>query len=364
MKLTDLCNYLDSVVPLSFQESYDNSGLQTGSPEKEISSALITLDVTEDVLLEAEDSGCDVIISHHPLIFSGLKSITGKTFTERILIKALKQDIAIYSAHTNLDVFSNGVRRKLAEKLHLRNITVLAPLKNRLLKLVTFVPDTHLDIVREALFSAGAGITGNYDNCGFSTQGKGSFRGNENTKPFIGEKGKIHFENETRFETVMFSHLKNRVVRALIASHPYEEVAYDIYALENENVQVGSGCLGEFAEPMDEKSFLEFISTVFSAKGVRYSKLTGKKIKKMALCGGSGSGLLNEAIASGADAFITADVKYHSFFDSDNKLLIADIGHYESEKFATEIIYDLIIKKYPKFAVRFSEVNTNPINYL
>ncbi len=364
MKLKDLCSYLDSVVPLSFQESYDNSGLQAGSPENEISSALVTLDVTEEVLLEAEHSGCNVIVSHHPLIFNGLKSITDKTITERLLKKAIKQDIAIYSAHTNLDVLSNGVSRKLADKLKLRKITVLAPLKNRLLKLITFVPDTHLDKVRDAIFNAGAGFIGNYDYCGFTTQGKGSFRGNENTKPFTGEPGKVHFENETRFETVLFSHLKDKVVNALIASHPYEEVAYDIYKLENDNIQVGLGCLGDLTEPMDEKNFLKFLSSGFSAGGVRFSKLTGKKIKKVALCGGSGSSLIKEAMESGADAFVTADIKYHTFFEADNKLLIADIGHYESEKFATEILYDLIIKKFPKFAVRFSEINTNPINYL
>ena len=364
MKLKDLCSYLDSAIPLSFQESYDNSGLQMGSPENEISSALITLDVTEDVVLEAVHSGCNFIVSHHPLIFGELKSITGKTITERIILSAIKKDIAIYSAHTNLDVHSDGVSRKMAEKLNLQNISVLAPLKNRLLKLVTFIPDSHLNQVREAMFSAGAGITGNYDNCGFCVQGMGSFRGNENSKPFTGEKGNLHFENETRFETVMFSHQKNAVVNALLGSHPYEEVAYDIYALENENIRVGLGCLGELPEAMDEKNFLKFVSTVFSANGIRFSKLTGRKVKKVALCGGSGSVLIKEAMSSGADAFVTADIKYHSFFEADNKLLIADLGHYESEKFATEILYDLIIKKFPKFAVRFSKVNTNPINYL
>ncbi len=364
MKLKDLCSFLDSVIPLSFQESYDNSGLQAGLPENEISSALLTLDVTEEVLTEAKLKGCNLIVSHHPLIFSGLKSITGKSITERVLMKALKQEIAIYSSHTNLDVYRDGVSRKMAEKLSLGNLSVLVPVKNSLLKLVTFVPDAHLDKVREALFSAGAGFTGNYDNCGFTAQGKGSFRGGEKTNPFAGEKGKIHFENETRFETVMFSHLRDSVVAALISSHPYEEVAYDIYSLENENTQMGLGCLGEFKDVMNEENFLEFVSAVFSAKGVRFSKLTGKKIKKVALCGGSGSGLIKYAIESGADAFVSADIKYHSFFDADSKLLIADIGHFESEKFATEILYDLIIKKFPKFAVRFSEVNTNPINYL
>ena len=364
MKLKDLCSYLDSVVPLSFQESYDNSGLQIGLPEREISSAMITLDVTEEVIDEAVSDKCDVIISHHPLIFIGIKRITGRTFTERILYKAVKHDIAIYSSHTNLDIFSNGVSRKMAEKLGLKDIKVLSPLMNRLLKLVTYIPESHLEKVREALFEAGAGVIGNYDQCAFTTAGTGSFRGSENTKPFIGGKGKIHFEKETRFETVLFSHLKEKVIKVLLDVHPYEEAAYDIYALENENVDVGLGCVGEFNDAMGEADFLKLVSSVFDAKGVRYSKPAGKPVRKIALCGGSGASLLNVAIASGADAFITADIKYHNFFDADNKILLVDTGHFESEKFSTEILYDLIIKKFPKFAVRFSEINTNPINFL
>jgi dinuclear metal center YbgI/SA1388 family protein len=364
MKLQELCSYLDSAIPLSFQEGYDNSGLQVGSPDKEVTSALVTLDVTEEVLDEAGYNGCDIIISHHPLIFSGLKRLSGKSVTEKILLKAVKQDTAIYSAHTNLDVLSNGVSRKMSEKLSLRNIRVLVPLRNRLLKLVTYIPESHLEKVRDALFNAGAGVIGNYDSCSFITQGTGSFRGGENTNPFAGEKGKLHLEKEIRLETVLFSHLKSKVISALLEAHPYEEVAYDIYSLENENIEIGSGCVGELPEPMQEMDFLKFVSTVFSAKGIRYSRPAGKKIRKVALCGGSGASLLPDAVSCGADAFITSDIKYHSYFETGNKILVADIGHYESEKFSTEILYDLIIKKFPTFAVRFSEINTNPINYL
>ena len=364
MKLTDLISFLDSAIPLSFQEAYDNSGLQVGIPDREINSALLTVDVTEAVLDEAGYNGCGIIISHHPLIFNGIKRLSGSTFTEKILLKAIKQDVAIYSAHTNLDVLSNGVSRKMADKLKLKDVRVLVPLKERLLKLVTYIPEDYLEKVRDAVFSAGAGVIGNYDNCSFSTHGTGSFRAGENTVPFAGEKGKIHFEKEIRFETVLFSHLKNRVIKALLESHPYEEVAYDLYSLENENIDAGLGCFGELAEAMEENEFLKTVSSVFSAKGVRYSKPTGKKIKKVALCGGSGSSLLNDALTSGADAFITSDIKYHTFFETGNKILLADIGHYESEKFSAEILYDLIIKKFPTFAVRFSEINTNPINYL
>jgi dinuclear metal center YbgI/SA1388 family protein len=364
MKLSDLCYYLDNVIPLSFQESYDNSGLQCGSPDAEIKSALIAFDITDKVLSEAETSGCDIIISHHPLIFKEIKSITGRTDTERLLIRAIKRNIAIYSAHTNLDAFSSGVSRKMADRLGLKKVTVLSPLKGRLLKLVTFIPESHIDKVREAIFRAGAGVIGNYDCCGFAALGRGSFRGNENTNPFVGEKGKIHFENEIRFETILYSHLKNRVVKSLIDSHPYEEVAYDLYPLENTNIREGFGCIGELPEARTEGEFLKEISIVFSARGIRYSNLTGKMVRRVALCGGSGSSLMNDAISSGADIYITADVKYHTFFEADNRILLADIGHYESENCAKEILYDLIIKKFPKFALRFSEVNTNPINYL
>jgi dinuclear metal center YbgI/SA1388 family protein len=364
MKLKDLCSYLDSAVPLSFQESYDNSGLQVGKPDIEISSALITLDITEAVIDEAIASKCDVIVSHHPLIFEGIKKISDRTPAEKIIYKCIKNDIAVYSAHTNLDIFTNGVSHKMAEKLDLKMIKVLSPLEKRLLKLVTYIPVSHLDKVKTALFEAGAGVIGNYDQCGFVTDGIGSFRGNESANPFAGKKGNLHFEKESRFETILFSHLKEKVVGALLDSHPYDEVAYDIYELENKYAGAGLGCVGELTEELSEKNFLELLPLVFGSKGVRYSRLTGKKIRKVALCGGSGITLLPLAIASGADAFVTADIKYHNYFDADNKILLVDAGHFETEKFSSEILKDLIKKKFPKFAVRFSETNTNPINYL
>jgi dinuclear metal center YbgI/SA1388 family protein len=363
MKLKDLTSYLDSAVPLSFQEDYDNSGLQIGSPEKEISSALITLDITEEIINEAVLHKCDVLISHHPLIFKPIKSITGKSFTERILTEAIKNNIAVYSAHTNLDSFSGGVSMKMAEKLGLEEIKVLSPSGNKLLKLVTYIPESHLEKVRVALFEAGAGRIGNYDNCGYITSGVGSFRANEMAKPFIGEKGEIHYENEIRFETILFSHLKEKVIKALLETHPYEEVAYDLYKLENNNADTGFGCTGKLPDQISENEFLNLVSSVFDAKGIRYSKPAGQMISKVALCGGSGASLLNYAISAGAQAFLTADIKYHDFFNTENKILLVDAGHFETEKFSVEIIKDLIIKKFPKFAVRFSETNTNPINY-
>jgi hypothetical protein len=229
---------------------------------------------------------------------------------------------------------------------------------------VTFIPESHLEKVRSALFEAGAGVIGNYDQCGFTVAGRGSFRAGDNANPFAGETGKTHFENEIRLETILFSHAKPVVIKALLAVHPYEEVAYDLYPLDNDNCEAGLGCTGEFDRPMAEYDFLNLISSTFKASGVRYSKLTGRSVKTVALCGGSGASLISAAIGSGADAFLTSDIKYHNFFDADNMILLVDSGHFETEKFTTEILYDLIIKKFPKFAVRFSETNTNPINYL
>ena len=355
MKLKELTSYIDSFAPLAFQESYDNSGLQIGNSDAEINSALLALDVTNDVVDEAIDNKCDVIISHHPLIFSGVKKITGENVTEKIVIKALKNDIAIYSAHTNLDNFEHGVSRKMAEKLNLNNVRVLLPLKGKLLKLVTFIPEKSYEKVRDAIFEVGAGVIGSYDQCSFAVHGTGSFRGGGTTNPYVGEKGKIHFEKELRFETILYTHLKNRVIKALIYAHPYEEPAYDLYPLENDNLQYGTGCVGEFLESVSEQDFLKIVSDTFQAQGLRYSALRGKNVKKIAVCGGSGGNFINYAIACGADVYITSEIKYHDFLAVDGKILLIDAGHHETEKFSTEILHDLIIKKFPKFALRFQK---------
>jgi dinuclear metal center YbgI/SA1388 family protein len=363
MLLKEITSFLDSAIPLSFQENWDNSGLQVGNFDKDISSALVTIDVTREVIDEALAKGCNLIISHHPLIFNGIKQLTGRNFTERMLLTALKNDIAVYSAHTNLDIAGNGVSMKMAEKLGLKNLKPLIPLRNKLSKLVVFIPESNLEKVREAIFAAGAGFIGLYDKCSFTAEGTGSFRAGEGTNPFVGEKGKLHFEKEVRLETVIFSHSKGRIIKALLDSHPYEEPAYDIYALENDIPGAGLGCVGDLTDPVPEKRFLEMLAGIFSAEGIKYSQLTGNGIKKVALCGGAGGQYITDAISSGADAYVSADIRYHSYFEAADKILIADIGHFESEKFSTEILYDLIIKKFPTFAVRFSAVNTNPINY-
>ncbi|MCD4682432.1 MAG: Nif3-like dinuclear metal center hexameric protein [Bacteroidales bacterium] len=364
MKIKDIIKPLEDLAPLYLQESYDNTGLLIGNPQSEVKKILITLDVTEALLQEAIDKKCDLIISHHPLIFKGLKSITGRNATERIVEIAIRRDIAIYAIHTNLDNMDNGVNAILCKKLGLKNTKILSPKKELLRKLVTFCPEDHAKKVREAIFDAGAGHIGNYDSCSFNTPGTGSFRGSEDTNPFVGEKGKLHYENEVRIETIYPVYREQAILNALFHAHPYEEAAYDIYFLGNEFNRVGAGMIGELEKEVDEIDFLNKIKKITGVGGIKHSKLLSRKIKKVAVCGGSGSFLINDAKRTGADIFITGDVKYHDFFEAENKMVIADIGHYESEQFAKELIYSVLNEKFSNFAVLISETNTNSVNYL
>ncbi|TKG96070.1 Nif3-like dinuclear metal center hexameric protein [Puteibacter caeruleilacunae] len=364
VKIKDICNHLEQIAPIAYQESYDNAGLIIGNPSQLIDSALICLDVTEEVVDEAIAKGAGLIVAHHPLVFGGLKKITGKNFIERCVIKAIKHDIGIYAAHTNLDSVQGGVNSKICEKLNLINCKVLSPINGHLKKLVTFIPLTHIEEVQKAVFAAGAGNIGNYDCCGYSTNGKGTFRGGEDTNPFVGEKGEVHQEEEVRFETIFPKHIQGKVIQALLKAHPYEEVAYDIYALDNQFEQVGIGMIGELSNPEDELTFLKEVKDKFTCEVIKYTELNNKPVKKVAVCGGSGSFLLRNAISAGADIFITGDFKYHQYFDAEGKIVIADIGHYESEQFTKEVFYEILMKKFPKFALHLSGVKTNPVNYL
>ena len=363
VKLKDLIHFLEDFAPLRLQESYDNSGLIVGLPDSEITCALVTIDVTERVVDEAVEKKAQLIVAHHPLIFSGLKKITGKNDVERALVKAIKNDIAIYAAHTNLDSVTGGVNSKIGEKLQLQNCSILQPVEGILKKLVTFIPSEHAEKVREAVFNAGAGNIGNYDWCGYNVEGLGSFRGSEEANPFVGERGKIHVEKETRFETIFPGYLQNKIVQALLQAHPYEEVAYDIYPLENRFEKAGMGMIGTLPEAISEEDFLHRLKKIFSAGCIKHTKLKGTTVKKVAVCGGAGSFLLDRAIAAKADFFVSGDFKYHQFFEAENKIVIADIGHFESEQFTKELFYELLTKKFPTFAVRLSEVNTNPVFY-
>jgi dinuclear metal center YbgI/SA1388 family protein len=363
MKIKDITAILEEFAPLPYQEDYDNAGLIIGDPNKEIYSALLCIDVTDAVITEAIKKGVQLIISHHPIIFGGLKKINGKNIVERCVIKAIKNDIALYACHTNIDSVYDGVNAKICEKLNIKNTKILQPLKNQLKKLVTFVPIDHIDKVRNAIFDVGAGQIGEYDSCSYNIEGTGTFRASENTDPFVGEKGEFHREKEIRFETIFPKNIQSKVLNALFGAHPYEEVAYDIYPLENVYNKVGMGMIGVLENSIEPTKFFDEIKKVFNVKHIKHTELCKDKIKKVAVCGGSGSFLLNKAKAAGADIFISGDFKYHQFFDADNKIIIADIGHFESEQFTLEIFYDLIIKKIPKFAVYLTEVNTNPINY-
>ncbi len=363
MKLKEIISVFEEAAPFSLQESYDNSGIQFGNPEDEVSKGLICLDITEKVVDEAIENRCDLIISHHPLLFKGIKQLTGQHYTQKALIKAIKHDICLLSVHTNLDSVMHGVNHKLAQKMGLNNIRVLQPRKGLLKKLVVFCPVVHAEKVRNALFKAGAGVIGDYDCCSYNLDGQGTFRAGDNTQPFVGEKGQVHFEEEFRIETILPSYLEKNVIKAMIEAHPYEEVAYDLYPLDNAFEKTGMGMVGDLPEPENENFFLQKLKTALKAHGIRHSPLTGNQVKKVALCGGSGSFLRDSAMAAGADIFVTADLKYHDFFDATDRMLLADVGHYESEQFTSEILYEIVSKKITTFALQISGINTNPVRY-
>ena len=324
---------------------------------------MCTLDATEEVINEAKALNCNLVVTHHPIVFRGLKKITGKNYVEKTIINAIKNDIAVYAIHTNLDNVIEGVNNKIADKLDLQDRKVLLSKENMLMKLYTFVPVDHADKVRTAMFNAGAGFIGNYSECSFNAEGKGTFKAGENTDPFVGEKNVSHEENEIKTEVVFPAYLKKMVVNALLASHPYEEPAYDIITLSNEFNKTGSGLFGELPEEMSEESFLGLLKNAFKLKVIRHTQLLQKPVKKIALCGGAGSFLIDKALAFNADFYITADVKYHEFFDADKKLVIADIGHWESEQFTIELLHEILQAKFPNFAVLKTKVRTNPVHY-
>ncbi len=363
MKISDLTQYLEQLAPLALQESYDNSGLIVGSPETEITRALITLDCTEEIIQEAIENGCNLIIAHHPVIFSGIKKLNGKNYVERTVIKAIQNQIAIYAIHTNLDNVAGGVNHKIAQIIGLENCRILDPKSENLLKLVTYVPKDSIDVVQNALFEAGAGNIGNYSECSFKVLGEGTFKPGLNTNPFVGKKLERHSEEEYKLETVFPFWLKGKILKSLFEFHPYEEVAYDLYVLNNQNLQTGSGLIGDLPTGLKSEEFLAMLKEKLELKVIRYTPFENREIKSVAICGGAGSFLLENAIHSGAQAFISSDFKYHEFFNAENKLIIADIGHYESEKFTKSLLYELILKKFPTFALLLSKLNTNPVNY-
>lgn len=363
MKLSTIINVLETIAPPSLQESYDNSGWLTGDPSWECKAVLVSLDATEAVVLEAVAKGCNLLIVHHPIIFSGLKRIDPSHYIGRAVITAIKHDVAIYAIHTNLDNVVSGVNGKIASVLDLTDIKALRPMSGVLRQLITYVPEAQLDVVRNALFKAGAGHVGQYDECGFFISGTGSFRANKGANPYVGQIGERHYENEVRIECIFFKHKEAEILNALREAHPYEEVAYQLLDLPNKVKELGSGAVGRLENPLSEEDMFLKIKEIFGLKAIRHTPLLGKPIQKIAVCGGAGSFLIKDAIRAGADLFITADVKYHEFFDADGQLVLADIGHFESEQFTINLLFDLLIEKFPNFAVLKSDVKTNPIQY-
>ncbi|WP_424964250.1 Nif3-like dinuclear metal center hexameric protein [Ekhidna sp.] len=364
MQIKEIISYLESWAPPTLQESYDNSGLLIGEKDTEVSEILITLDITEDVIDEAIATKSNLIIAHHPFIFKGIKRIGNTHWIDRCIRKAIKHDISIYAIHTNLDNVHTGVNKKIAEKIGLKNLSILQPKKETLSKLTVFIPTDNMQEVLHAMYEAGAGTIGNYDHCSFQVPGTGTFRGNENSNPTIGEQGQDEEVNETRVEVLVPNYRMSAVLFAMNKSHPYEEVAHFITQLSNTNQEVGAGMIGELPEKMDSNDFLSYLKEQMQLKMIRHTDIVHPSIKKVAVCGGSGSFLLGAAQKKQADIFITGDFKYHDFFEANREIIIVDIGHYESEVFTKELIQDALTKNFTKFAFRLSQVDTNPIKYL
>lgn len=362
-KIKEVTSWLEQRAPLPLQESYDNAGLQTGDPEDEVSGVLLSLDCTMEVLEEALTQKCNLIIVHHPVIFRPLKTLTGRNEVEKIIIHAIRHHLAIYACHTNLDNVLTGVNAMISHRIGLVNTRILSPKAGNLLKLVTFAPEADAPAVLAAMHAAGAGQIGDYKNCSFQSQGTGSFMPTENANPHIGQACQQEQVSEFRLEVILPQHLQGKVLAALLAAHPYEEVAYDLYRLENANQETGSGMLGQLPEAMPADAFLSHLKASMELQLVRHTALPAKPILKVAVCGGAGSFLIGDALRAGADVLVTADLKYHEFFGPEGKMMLADIGHYESEVFTKDIFYDSIVKKFASFAVFKSIVNTNPVRY-
>ena len=363
MKIAEIISFLESLANPALQEHYDNAGLITGNPHWECQGIICSLDSTEDVIKEAIEKKCNLVVAHHPIIFQGLKRINGKNYVEKTIITAIKNDIAIYAIHTNLDNVMDGVSGRMAKMIGLQNLSVLSTKGDTLKKLFVFVPVEKSSYVRNAIFAAGAGHIGNYSECSFNTEGTGTFKAGDGSNPYIGNIGEHHQEKEMKMEMIFPAFLENKIVTSMRAAHPYEEVSFDVVNLSNTNPKTGAGVIGELAVPMEELTFLNYLKTIFGLTVIRHTKLNGKPVKRVALCGGAGSFLISSALGSGADVYITADMKYHEFFDANGEILIADIGHFESEQFTVDLLQENLELNFPTFAVLKTTVATNPVYY-
>lgn len=362
MRINAITDVLERFAPPALQEHYDNSGLQVGQRDTDVEAALVCVDCTEEVVAEAVQRGCGLIISHHPLIFRGLKGLTGRDHVERTVLALVREHIALYAIHTNLDNVIDGVNGEIARRLGIVPHGVLEPKTDQLRKLAVFVPRQQAEAVRQALFDAGAGRIGNYDECSYNLEGTGTFRPQEGARPFVGAVGQRHNEQEVRVEVILEAAHERTIVQAMKAAHPYEAVAYDLFPLLNRHKLVGAGIIGDFPEPMNPPAFLNHLKKVFGTGSIRHTLLPGRPIKRVAACGGSGSSLIGAARASGADAFVTADLKYHQFFECEG-LLLCDVGHYESEQFTMHLLRDRLKASLPTFAVHLTGTSTNPVHY-
>ena len=363
MIVQDVINHLEELAPLEYAEDFDNVGLLVGNKTTKVTGVLVTLDTLETVVHEAIEKNCNLIISFHPIIFKGLKKLTGKTYVERVVMKAIKNDIAIYSIHTALDNANQGVNNIICDELELTNKRILIPQSQTIKKLTTYVPTAEADALRTALFKIGAGSIGNYTHCSFNVEGLGTFNGNENSNPIKGKKGVLHKEEETKITITYAKHIEAKVLETLFKNHSYEEVAYEIISLENKNQHIGMGMIGELENAMDTPRFLSYLKAKMKTKCIRHTLFTNKKIKKVAVLGGSGSFAIEAAKQAGVQAFITADLKYHDFFTAENNILLADIGHYESEQYTKTFLVAYLTKKITNFAIVLSNTNTNPVKY-
>ncbi len=362
-QIKDVIAQLETLAPLAYAKDFDNVGLLVGDKNTTVTGILITHDTLEEVVDEAIAKKCNLIVSFHPIIFSGIKKFNGQDYVNRVVLKAIKNDIAIYATHTALDSVQHGVNGTICNQLGLVNRKTLVPKTNYIYKLTTYVPHAEANNIRTILFEAGAGNIGNYSNCSFSLKGDGTFLGSESSNPTIGKKGELHTEAETQISVTFEKHVESKVLQALFKNHPYEEVAYEVTQLTNTHQNIGMGMIGELEKPIQEAEFLSFLKEKMNTQSIRHSKLLNKNIQKIAVLGGSGSFAISNAKHQEADVYITADLKYHDFYQAENTILLCDIGHYESEQYTKTLLYEFFTKKMPNFAIVLSDINTNPVNY-
>lgn len=371
MKIKKIVELLQQMAPLPYAEDFDNVGLLVGNQEEELTGVLVCHDALESVIDEAVENNCNLVVCFHPILFSGIKKITGNNYVERAILKAIKNDIAIYAVHTALDNHQTGVNKIFCDAIGLKNTKILVPKSQFIQKLVTYTVPENVEKLLNALFSAGAGKIGNYENCSYSSYGTGSYKGNEQSNPVIGNKNELIKADEVKIEVTFEAYLQKDILKVLFDNHIYEEVAYEVYQLQNLHQNIGLGMIGELEEVMPEKEFLEFVKHKMECGVIRHTNFLNKPIKKVAVLGGSGSFAIKNAIQAGADVFLTADLKYHDFYQAENKLILADIGHFESERFTKNYIVDFLKEKITNFApalskgrVVLSQINTNPVKYL